>query len=253
MLLLGLAGMLPGQQPDAATGLAKARRALTAEPEYQGKPRYLLMAMGQPITRSVWIVLDGTTLYVDRDGDGRLDGTKERFEPRIEKQKDSFVAESHEYDVGGLPATDHSPAYPGLTLSLNLWNLDHAGTGDVARAMEVLRRDPKLCNPTVTLQREGRPKQFAMTEFAASQAEANVLHFDGPTTWGVVENLVRTSFTPGTEFNFKVSIGTPGLGPWSFVYTTSKDRRVELRPEIAVVFREAEKPVQRQWTLFDWC
>src|SRR5687767_2696658 len=116
LFVLGLAAVLPAQESRPTSKLADARRPLVAKRKYESKPRYLLMALGQPVRRSVWIVLDGAVLYVDRDGDGRLDAAGERFTPRVKKVEDHFVAESHDYDIGGLPEAKGSPAYPGLEL-----------------------------------------------------------------------------------------------------------------------------------------
>ena len=70
-----------------------------------------------------------------------------------------------------------------------------------------------MCNPTVYLERNKAPRQFAMTFFAGSSDHASLLHFDGPTTWGLVQNLTRTRFVAGkTLERLKVSLGTPGIG-----------------------------------------
>jgi hypothetical protein len=250
--VLASTALLPAQK-QSAVDLAAAKKPLTAEPKYENPPRYLVMAFGQPVHRVVWLVVDGTTLWADRDGDGRLDAAKERFAPKVEKHEDHFVAESHEYAIGELPAVQGSPAYPDLKVTLCAWNLRYEGKGDMREVMEVLRADPSLRNPTVNLVRKDKPAQFAMTEFSAAPATATVLHFDGPTTWGLVENLVPLRFTPGEQCDFKVSLGTPGLGPWSFVYTMSKERK-DLRPEVAATF-EVQGKVQPavRTVLPEWC
>jgi hypothetical protein len=252
VLVLGLAGLLPCQEKDANAELAAARKALAAEPKYESTPRYLLLAIGQPIQRTVWCVIDGMLLYVDRDGDGRLDASDERFTPLVSKLNDDhFIAQTHTYEIGTLPGVEGSPE---LELTLKQWNLEYKANADLADVMEILRANPALRNPMVALKRRGKPEQFAMTEFAKSPATATAVHFDAPKTWGVVENIRPFRFTAGQECNFEVSLGTPGLGAWSFVYTRSPDR-TDLRPEIDVVFNTADggKTTTSHFVLPEWC
>jgi hypothetical protein len=242
--LLGSSG---AQEPTAE--LAAARMMLLAEPKFEAKPRYLAIALGRPVTRVVWCVLDGTSLYVDRNGDGLLDAAKERLVPRVEKLKDHFIAEVHEYTVGELAAVEASPAYPSLTLSLKTWNLDYKAAEDLQEVMAVLRADPSRRNPTIRLKRSGKPDQLAMTEFSDARETATVLHFDGPTTWGLVENLRPQRLTAGKEHDLQVAVGTPGLGAWSLTITTTGERK-DLRPEIDAAFAGGTK---QHWVLPEWC
>lgn len=242
-----LAGPVSGQEP--APELTGARSAPLTEPKYEGKPRYLAIVLGQPIERVVWCVLDGTTLYVDRNGDGRFDREKERLTPRTEKLEDHFIAATHAYDAGALPAVKHSPGYPSLTLSLKTWNLDYQAREDMQEVMDTLRADPSLRNPTVSLKRSGKPDQFAMTEFNDAKTTATVLHFDGPTTWGLVENLRRQRLPVGKEHDLRLAIGTPGLGAGSFTITMTGDRK-DLRPNVDAVFAGG---VKLHWVLPEWC
>jgi hypothetical protein len=53
----------------------------TREPRYQKEPRYALLVFGPRREQRVWMVLDGTTLYVDRNGNGDLTEPDERLEP----------------------------------------------------------------------------------------------------------------------------------------------------------------------------
>src|SRR5262249_23919582 len=68
--LLALASLAP---PAAATDLTKIDRTVGKEPAYQTKsPRYCLLVFGPEAKARVWLVLDGDTLYVDRNGNGDL-------------------------------------------------------------------------------------------------------------------------------------------------------------------------------------
>src|SRR5262249_3478620 len=51
------------------------------EPAYRQEPRYTLLVFGPQREQRVWMVLDGATLYVDRNGNGDLTEPDERLEP----------------------------------------------------------------------------------------------------------------------------------------------------------------------------
>jgi hypothetical protein len=51
------------------------------EPKYQHEPRYALLVFGPKRETRVWMVLDGTTLYVDRNANGDLTEAGERLLP----------------------------------------------------------------------------------------------------------------------------------------------------------------------------
>src|SRR5262249_36523001 len=55
------------------------------EPTYQNGPRYALLVFGPKREQRVWMVLDGTTLYVDRNANGDLTEPGERLEPNNPK------------------------------------------------------------------------------------------------------------------------------------------------------------------------
>jgi RNA polymerase sigma factor (sigma-70 family) len=51
------------------------------EPKYQNEPRYALLVFGPKKEQRVWMVLDGATLYVDRNANGDLTEPDKRLEP----------------------------------------------------------------------------------------------------------------------------------------------------------------------------
>jgi hypothetical protein len=50
--------------------LATVDRNIPPEPAYQSKPQYCLLLLGREAETRIWLVLDGDTLYVDRNGRG---------------------------------------------------------------------------------------------------------------------------------------------------------------------------------------
>ncbi len=52
--------------------LTKIDRTIHKEPAYRTKPRYALLVLGAKAETRMWLVIDGKTLYVDRNGNGDL-------------------------------------------------------------------------------------------------------------------------------------------------------------------------------------
>src|SRR5437016_4869390 len=52
--------------------LTKIDRSIAKEPVYQTKPKYCLLVFGPEAKFRAWLVQDGNTLYVDRNGNGDL-------------------------------------------------------------------------------------------------------------------------------------------------------------------------------------
>src|SRR5262245_16073774 len=77
--------------PLVAADLTKIDRRIGREPAYQSQPHYCLLVFGPEVKTRVWLVHDGDTLYVDRNGDGDLTGAGEKVAAKVERgerQKD---------------------------------------------------------------------------------------------------------------------------------------------------------------------
>src|SRR3954453_17721877 len=82
-----------------AADLKKLDRQLKKEPAYQSKsPRYVLLAFGPEAKDRAWLVLDGETLYVDRNGDGDLTAPRNK----VAAKKDGPRDEGPTFEVGEL-------------------------------------------------------------------------------------------------------------------------------------------------------
>src|SRR2546426_8963290 len=74
--------------PAQAADLEKTERAIRKEPVYQTKdPRYCLLVFGPEAKTRIWLVLDGDTLYVDRNGNGDLTEQGERVAAKDERRR----------------------------------------------------------------------------------------------------------------------------------------------------------------------
>src|SRR5688572_29696369 len=76
--------------PAGAVDLASVERKITKEPTYSGKPVYCLLALGADAKTRVWIVRDGDTVYVDKNGNGDLTEEGEKFvgKPDVDDSED---------------------------------------------------------------------------------------------------------------------------------------------------------------------
>src|SRR5260221_55230 len=66
-----------------AADLAKVDRTIIREPAYQSTPKYCLMVFGPEARTRVWLVQDGDTLYVDRNGNGDLTDAGEKVAAKV--------------------------------------------------------------------------------------------------------------------------------------------------------------------------
>ena len=58
----------------AGLDLTTIERKLAKEPAYRAKPKYCLLVFGPESKTRIWLVQDGDTLYVDRNGNGEDHG-----------------------------------------------------------------------------------------------------------------------------------------------------------------------------------
>src|SRR5689334_6709996 len=105
--LLLAAALLPGLAPARAADLTKVDRTIKKEPTYQSQPRYCLLAFGPEAKTRVWLVQDGDTLYVDRNGNGDLTDEGEKV-ARKNTEGEYRVFEAGEVRDGALTHKDLS-------------------------------------------------------------------------------------------------------------------------------------------------
>src|SRR5262245_15450859 len=83
-----------------AADLSKVDRTIAKEPKYAGKPGYCLLVFGREAKHRVWLVQDGATLYVDRNGNGDLTEPDEQVAAK-QVGEGGFTFEVGELRVGG--------------------------------------------------------------------------------------------------------------------------------------------------------
>jgi len=172
--------------------LTKIDRTLVKEPAYASKnPEYCLLVFGPRAETRIWLVVDGTTLYVDRNGNGDLTEPDEMLRP-----KDATSARP---PIGDIVARDGKTVYRDLSVnrisnSYRIrWNAPDRG--------------PQLAGFVDKL------------NFAPRAKDAPIVHLAGPlalTQFREDRVFAKTSSGNGRDRSLRVMLGTPGLGPGTF-------------------------------------
>jgi hypothetical protein len=215
----------------------KIDRTIAKEPVYQTKTqKYALLVFGPDARDRVWLVLDGETLYVDRNGNGDLTEPGEKVAAEKNVGGNS-AANGYSFDVGALNVGGRT--HKGLSVSFIPLKVYSAGWR--SRRPEVtaaLAKDPKAAVARVSLDVDfpgmkgggidGRVTCSAaafdlngVLQFADKSAEAPVIHFGGPlqvTFFGEVPSL-----RVGREEDLYLVVGTPGIGPGTFAMINYQD------------------------------
>src|SRR5262249_1027782 len=95
--------------------LTKIDRAIAKEPAYQSKPKYCLLVFGPEAKTRGWLVLDGDTRFVDRNGNGDLTEKGERFVLALDEY--DRKRGQRVWKVGDLAASGGKVRYTDLQVS----------------------------------------------------------------------------------------------------------------------------------------
>ena len=186
--LLGAAFLAVSSAPATAIDLTKIDRTITKEPAYKAKPKYCLLVFGPEAKFRVWLVIDGDTLYVDRNGNGDL------TEPG---DKVVWKVVGKTMDLGSINGPD---GMPGSKL--------------------LLRKFPASVSLIVSDQAKqryyvGDPDSDPLV-FGDRPADAPVVHVGGPLTFDLSHY---------DRLCLRVRVGTSGLGIGTFAAMMLPDVR----------------------------
>jgi len=264
IVLLATAAALP------AADLAKVPRTIAKEPAYATKsPQYLLLVFGPDAGDRVWVVLDGDTLYVDRNGNGDLTDPGEAVARKKRAASDSDD-DGRGFEVGELTAGGRT--HKGLVVGA----IQLARLGEEIRnrpdARKLLRADPKAQVVSIILEVQhprlkgpgvdGRvPVQVGPLDldgflvFATRPQDAPIVHPDGPlqiTFFGV-----RPGLQIGRESDMVLTVGAPGLGGGTFAMLTyDKTIPDTVHPTLEVAYapaKAADPPFRERFELKERC
>jgi hypothetical protein len=260
---IGLSAALP------AADLAKVPRTIGKEPAYATKaPRYLLLVFGPEAADRVWVVQDGDTLYVDRNGNGDLTEKGEAI-PAKKRNGSNPDEDGRQFEVGDLTVggVTHKALVVGLTPMSKLPD----DIRELPNAKERLRADPKAQVASVSLEVrhprlkgagvEGRVPVMAgpldlggMLVLAPTPQDAPVIHPDGPLE--ITFFATRPTFQAARETDAVLVVGSPGLGKGTLTML-SYERTIPdaVRPtvEISYAAKGADPPYRELFELKERC
>jgi hypothetical protein len=185
--------------------LTKMDRTIRNEPQYKSQPFYALLTIGPQAKKRVWLVVDGATLYVDRNGNGDLTEANERVErPKRIEVAPGMYWWMNSFDIGDLD---------GLRLRLDFWvrNKDFVPQTDFDKQIQKDHEENGWEFATLfRVKPDGSniPAQIPIA-FCRQPKDCQVCHLGGPLTFTLRSNdpLVCDS----GQNMLQVMIGTPGL------------------------------------------
>ena len=176
------------------------------------EPKYCLVVFGTNAQTRVWLVLDGDTLFIDRNGNRDLTeaGENVKGQPRPQGQGEvQFDAGTITAEVGVPPkARLEVVVVPGLTFV-------YCHTGGQPWQRAVADREGYLA-------------------FGSKPETAPVLHFQGPLTIGL--RFDHHFKRHGRPEDLDIMVGTPGVGPGSFVRFGNETVTKDIRPALEIDF-----------------
>jgi hypothetical protein len=232
--------------PAAAADLGKIDRTIRKEPVYQIKPRYGLLVFGPEARTRVWVVQDGQTLYVDRNGDGDLTGKDERFNissPNPQRKEIGYLMNCN------IEIRDPDKRTRYVITSIGI----HPESETSAKRHLMANVD--ITGPVSY-------RQYCDAKLGASPDKAAIAHFHGPLTieartinWKLTPEVSRlpTGDPPG-EINAVVGTMDAGQGCW--VVVRSEDLPKELHPVAEVAFppqKLGDSTIKKRYRLENRC
>jgi hypothetical protein len=190
-----------------ATDLTKIDRTIAKEPAYKSKPKYCLLIFGPEAKTHVWLVLDGDTLYADRNGNGDLTDERERL---VAAPITGTGDTGRVWQVGDVAAPGGKVVYTGLTVS----DISKAGdTAFTSRGLGITVNVP--IGSARSFQSAGsavHPTEGYNLRFADRPDDAPVIHFGGPLRIMLVQpERLTAGMTAGQTYELNARVGTPGL------------------------------------------
>jgi hypothetical protein len=257
-----------------AADLTKIERRIAKEPVYQTKsPRYCLVVFGEDAATRVWLVLDGDTLYVDRNANGDLTEPDEKVTLAPFKERQGGVVGAERQIVAGSIRTGPNTKQDLLLMQLRVAKnvKDAKATDDDPEDIKLLKSvpgglvtgiivtnngkaliDPKTDGPEPTMQM-ALVDHAGVLQFSDRPETAPIVHFGGPLRMALhpLQKLVR-----GQESELRVGIGTPGLGAGTFAMRGYQGVPNDAKPVIDFEFPHKDdkaKPIKLRVTLKERC
>jgi hypothetical protein len=252
-----------------AADLSKIDRTIAKEPKYAGKPKYCLLVFGAQAKHRVWLVQDGNTLHVDRNGNGDLTEAGEKVTAR--KSLPGEIDGGFSFEVGELKVGGKT--HKGLEVMLIPVKAlaDNSTLMALPRIAAAVRKDPSEMTGALNIDVQceslrgggvgGRVSYIVrlfdhhgVSLWGNKPAEAPIVHLDGPLRITFFGN--KPTWTAGRAQDTILCVGTPGTGPATFA-TIKYEGTIppEANPKIAATYRPASpgKAVKELYELKERC
>jgi hypothetical protein len=219
----------------AKVDYAKVERRIGKEPVYAATPQYALLLFGPQGTLRVWLVVDGKTMYLDRDGDGDLTGGDERL-PRKEDRKDVVLRDA-----------DGKTRY-------------------VITSASTFAEEPQTLFVEVRIEGPVAYHQYTTVELRDKPSAARIAHFHGPLTaqavtvqWKLPPKLALAAGDEPTDLRALVGTLDAEHGCWVVVRSHVGNDKLAFpgaEPVVDVEFpakTPGGAPLKRRFALAEFC
>ena len=222
-----------------AMDYSQVDRTIAKEPAYHSKPKYALLLFGKEAKLRVWVVLDGQTLYLDRNADGVLTGKDERF-ARIEDCRNVEI---------------HDP--------------DQKTSYLISHVVQLIKdRESSRESLIVNIDIKGplHYRQYCDVELKGRAGDAKIAHFDGPLRvgprtvyWKVPANLALVTGDKPADLHGGAGTMDAEHGCWVVVVSHNGDKSAfpnGVFPIVDVQFppkRPGDPPLKKQYRLDKFC
>jgi hypothetical protein len=245
-------------------------RTIGKQPKYVGKPSYCLLVFGEKAEHRVWLVRDGDTLYVDKNGNGDLTEAGEAVKkttPTEGREQDERL----NFEVGELKLGERT--HKGLSVTMYpLAEFANSEAGRLPSVRAALAKDQKALTATIRCEVEvpglkggGTAGRLLMVagwldrqgplQFADRPETAPVIHLGGPLEVNFYSGI--PTMRVGRSSEFILVVGTPGIGPGTFAMLAYDDCIPETAyPKAEITFppsQPGKDPVKELFELTKRC
>jgi hypothetical protein len=253
------------QPAGRAADLTKTERRIRKEPDYKSPtPAYCLLVFGPAAADKLWLVYDDAAdlLYIDRNGNGDLTELEEVVKASSQKFRtfEDLEVKTVRFDAGRLSEPKGKTEHTEVMVEL-----------EVFRGK---RKEFFLPAARVSMDVNGTLRQeagFGKFSFALRPDQAPILHFNGPLTMFVALEphrqidssrgelalaLPEVQDLVGDPVDFRVNIGTPGLGDDAWVKVTIKGPPADSRIVAEIEFpnlKDPKQPIRQTYELRERC
>lgn len=200
------------------------------EPEYGGTPHYALLVFGEKADTQTWLVVDNTTVYLDRNGDGDLTTTGEKI--HLDEKATAKIEVGGTGEFKGMNVFDLGNV-SGHNFELQVWvrneNYQPRSRRDIERVKQ--RRENGWMNATLWRTFDGGDgrAQLPLT-LCPKPEDSQISHIGGMLTYNL-KSGERQKLERSVECIFDIRIGTPGLATRNSQYAVFSNLTTKEVPE----------------------